>query len=113
MGTGAEKECVSQPDLKYRQHVRRTHPPMRLVFCVGEHPSLPAFGRHFRCCESKISGPRTCHAQPVLERIFEVLEQFFPGHMRWWHECDEENMPTNVARAHSDDTDVAAADRQR
>lgn len=53
-------------------------PPTRFEFAIGEHPKLPVFGRFFRRCSSKISGQTTQYAQPVLDRIANVLQRFFP-----------------------------------
>jgi hypothetical protein len=60
-------------------------PPDAFVFEVGEYPSLPLFGRHFKRCESKISGP--CYeAKPVLQAIHEVICEYFPGQTFFYDE---------------------------
>ena len=59
-------------------------PPRLFEFCVGEHPSLPVFGRHFKMCESKVS--KCQEASGVMKTIFAILKRHFPGHLVYWSE---------------------------
>jgi len=67
-------------------------PPVLYEFCVGEHPTLTMFGRHFQRCTSKISSSSTAAAKGVLSRIYRILKRHFPSNVRWWSELADEDM---------------------
>jgi len=61
-------------------------PPNLFLFSVGESPTLPVFGRHFKMCGSKI----LAGSDKVIERIFRILHRHFPDHVSHWSEIKEE-----------------------
>ena len=61
-------------------------PPTLYEFTLGEHPTLPVFGRHFKNCTSKITRDGV---SPLLQKIFRILKGYFPDHIAFWSECFE------------------------
>ena len=63
-----------------RAHDRKLlscRPPILFELTLGDHPCLPLFGRHFRICESKLSGP--CEiADAYIRGLYRILKEFFP-----------------------------------
>ena len=64
----------------------RSQPLTLFKFCVGEHPRLPLFGRHFKSCASKL----LCNSREVLKSIFKILDKHLPGHVIFWSELDDD-----------------------
>lgn len=66
--------------------------PILFEFKVGEHPTLPVFGRHFNGFTSKLTG--RCDARPYIEKVFRILRSYFPSNMVFDRDDDFPSSPS-------------------
>ena len=81
-------DTLSQADIELLSKVPHSHrePPVLFEFCVGEHPTLPVFGRHLKNCNSKwLTG-----SHEVIQAIFNILHRHFPENVVRWSDCNED-----------------------
>ena len=62
-------------------------PLVLFEFCIGEHPRLPAFGRHFNMCDSKVLG----NSSDVIHAIYNIIHRHFPDHVVLWRDYDDDS----------------------
>ena len=80
-------ESLSPEDFEVLSKSPHVSPPDLFEFCIGEHPRLPVFGRHFKHCASKILG----RSDEVIKSIYAILHRHFPEHVVHWSEIKAEN----------------------
>jgi len=66
--------------LSKERKLSNVRPPTLFEFSVGDRPSLPLFGRHFRIMESKLGGHCDI-ADGYIRLVYRVLKEFFPNHV--------------------------------
>ncbi len=74
---------------------------LQLEFTVGEHPALLKDGTCFRRFSSKVSGPRTREAEPVLEHVRDIARRHFGTRVKYWRELYEQYGPYSWSEIHA------------
>ena len=75
-------KSLSPADIELLSKAPAISPPCLFEFCIGEHPRLPVFGRHFKSCSSKILRG----SDKVIAAIYKILHRHFPEHVFHWSE---------------------------
>ncbi|CAE7526017.1 unnamed protein product, partial [Symbiodinium sp. CCMP2456] len=62
--------------LSKERKLAKVRPPVLFEFAVGDRPSLPLFGRHFRIMESKLGGHCDI-ADGYIRLVYRVLKESY------------------------------------
>ncbi|CAF1152336.1 unnamed protein product [Adineta steineri] len=81
---------LNYTDVDIEQLVSNSYlvPAQAIVFHVGERSELPMYAHHFKAMESKVTW-RGFMVNVVLQGVSKLLQQFFPGHTKYWSESED------------------------